>query len=150
MPAIWSNLCLFGEAFMVSLTHCGLVNSVKFGSDNVLVPDGTKPSPEPMSANHSEVLWHSPEGNFTGNADDIYPWYGFKIYYFKITATSPRGQWVNGFCCTKYVSIHPMNNAHCALLCFAVVRWWLIWPISSKVTSLELSQIIQWPPVPVK
>ena len=23
----------------------------------------------------SEVLWHSPESNFTGNAQDIYPWY---------------------------------------------------------------------------
>ena len=27
-----------------------------------------------------EVLWHSPEGNFTGNAQDIYPWYEFENY----------------------------------------------------------------------
>ena len=26
----------------------------------------------------SEVLWHSPEGNFTGNAPDIYNWYDFE------------------------------------------------------------------------
>ena len=26
----------------------------------------------------SEVLWHSPESNFTGNAEVIYPWYEFE------------------------------------------------------------------------
>ena len=26
-----------------------------------------------------KILWHSPEGKFTGNAQDIYPWYGFEI-----------------------------------------------------------------------
>ena len=26
----------------------------------------------------SEVLWHSPEGNFIGNAQYLYPWYEFK------------------------------------------------------------------------
>ena len=44
----------------------------------------------------SEILWHSPEGNFNGNAWDIYPWHEFENYLFKITATSPRGQWVKG------------------------------------------------------
>ena len=28
----------------------------------------------------SEVLWHSSEGSFTGNAQDIYPWYEFDNY----------------------------------------------------------------------
>ena len=27
-----------------------------------------------------EVLWHSPKGNFTGNAKDIYPWFEFGNY----------------------------------------------------------------------
>ena len=27
----------------------------------------------------SEVLWHSPDGNFTWNAQDIYPWREFEI-----------------------------------------------------------------------
>ena len=31
--------------------------------------------------------WHSLEGNFTGYAQDIYPWYEL--------AASPRGQWIN-------------------------------------------------------
>ena len=49
----------------------------------------------------SEVfwLWHSPEGNFTGNAQNIYPWYEFENDLSKITATSPMGQglelWIN-------------------------------------------------------
>ena len=42
----------------------------------------------------SEVFWHSPEGNFRGNIEDIYPWYKFENYYFDITATSPIGRWV--------------------------------------------------------
>ena len=39
----------------------------------------------------SGFLWHSPDRNFTGNAQDICPWYQFKKCKFKITATSPGG-----------------------------------------------------------
>ena len=42
-----------------------------------------------------EVLWHSPEGNLTGNAQDIYPWYEFENYWSKDYNSIPRGQWVN-------------------------------------------------------
>ena len=41
-----------------------------------------------------EVLWHSPEGNVTRNAQDNYPWYKFENYWFKIIIASPRAQWV--------------------------------------------------------
>ena len=41
------------------------------------------------------ILWPSPEGDFTRSAQDIYPWYKFKNYWFKTQATSPRSQWVN-------------------------------------------------------
>ena len=43
----------------------------------------------------SEVLLHSPQGNFTGNGQYIYPWYEFWNDQFKVRATSPRGQWVD-------------------------------------------------------
>ena len=43
----------------------------------------------------SEVLWHSHEENFIENAWDIYPWYVFENYWFKITAASPRGEWIH-------------------------------------------------------
>ena len=44
--------------------------------------------------NINEVLWHSPEGNFTENDQYSYHWYEFENYWFKITATSIRGQWI--------------------------------------------------------
>ena len=38
----------------------------------------------------SDVLWHSAEGNFTGNSLlHIYPWYEFENYSFNITTASP-------------------------------------------------------------
>ena len=40
----------------------------------------------------SEALW---QDNFTGTAKDIYPWYHFKNYVFKIATKFFRGQWVN-------------------------------------------------------
>ena len=39
----------------------------------------------------SEVLWHSPERNFTENAPDIYPWYGLENHQFQITAMGWAG-----------------------------------------------------------
>ena len=37
----------------------------------------------------SEVLWHSPVGNFTGNAQDMYAWYEFEnLNYCQITVAS--------------------------------------------------------------
>ena len=41
------------------------------------------------------VLWYSPYSNFTGSTWYISSWYEFENYNFQITATSPRGQWVN-------------------------------------------------------
>ena len=43
----------------------------------------------------SEALWHSPESNFTVSAQAIIQCNEFENYTFKITATSPRDQWVN-------------------------------------------------------
>ena len=40
----------------------------------------------------SEVFWHVPQWNFTENTQDIYAWYEFENYYFKITCASPRGR----------------------------------------------------------
>ena len=63
---------------------------VNIGSDNGLLPDGTKPLPEPM---FTTPEWgHSPEGNFTGNAQYIYIYISliwiYKITNFKITGNS--------------------------------------------------------------
>ena len=53
----------------------------------------------------SEVLWYSPEGNITRNAQDIYPRYAFENHSFKITASFPRSQWIN-------ISVHPRYNLY--------------------------------------
>ena len=56
----------------------------------------------------SEVLWHSPRANFTGNAQAIYPWYKFENYLFKITAAFPRDQWLH----TSLVTHHKLPQAN--------------------------------------
>ena len=50
-------------------------------------------------------LWHLPEDNFSGYIPDIYCWYEFENYQFKITATSPMDKWVNqcGSNCRCYI-----------------------------------------------
>ena len=58
---------------------------------------GDKPLSEPMMAKEFVIdgtLLHSPEGNFIGNTEDIYPWYDLGNYQFRITAISPWGQWL--------------------------------------------------------
>ena len=37
----------------------------------------------------SEVLWHSPDSNFTENASDIYYWNEFEIYEVETVDKSP-------------------------------------------------------------
>ena len=40
-------------------------------------------------------LWHSPESNFSGNAQEINRWNEFEYYTLGILATCPRDQWDN-------------------------------------------------------
>ena len=57
----------------------------------------------------SKILWHSAEGNFTGNTQDIpqdiHPWYVFNNNQIKITAASPRGQWVKPWICLCQIKV---------------------------------------------
>ena len=41
----------------------------------------------------NEAVWHSLEGNFTGNVQDIHNWYKCEHYWFIITAIFLRRQW---------------------------------------------------------
>ena len=45
--------------------------------------------------NVGEVLWHSPESNFSETAQATILYYAFEKFTFEITATSPRDQWVS-------------------------------------------------------
>ena len=59
---------------------------------NVLMPDGTRPLSEPVLTFHWLGVVAFTCRQFTRNAKDMYPWYEF--YWFKITLSIPRGQWV--------------------------------------------------------
>ena len=47
--------------------------------------------------NTNEVLWHSPGGNFTINAQDMYHWYEVEIYKYIITTPSRRANDLNKY-----------------------------------------------------
>ena len=70
-------------------------NSVNKGSINGLLPDGAKPSPEPILTSPKNVLWHSPDINFISRAQGINQQIELKNNAFKITAWSGSDQCVN-------------------------------------------------------
>ena len=53
------------------------------------------------------ILWHSPENNFTVSAQATVLYYDFENYTFEIIAPSPRGQRVN-HTGTSEASIHTL------------------------------------------
>ena len=59
---------------------------VNISSGDGLVPDGTKPLPEPNWPLSSEVQWHSPEITFTESAHATALHSEFKNFIFQITA----------------------------------------------------------------
>ena len=64
----------------------------------------------------SEVLRHSPESNFTGNASDIHAWYEFENYYIKITVASPRGS-------ELIQNIYRLSPQVCTWFHFCYILW---------------------------
>ena len=57
---------------------------ISLGPGYGLLPDITKPLPEPVLTNYQWGLVAS-EGNFTGNVQEMYPGYEFENYWFKIS-----------------------------------------------------------------
>ena len=68
----------------------GDIYLVNIGSDDGLLPDGTKPLPEPMQINHQWSLVVFPLGQFCSKCmqDE------FENYILNITVKSPRGPWI--------------------------------------------------------
>ena len=62
----------------------------------------------------SEVLWHSPERNFTASTQATILYNEFVNYSFEITATSPRGQWVNELIHSSYL-LYTASCLSCSL-----------------------------------
>ena len=65
----------------------------------------------------SEVLWHSPENNFTASTPLIIGPIKFINYTFRITATFPRGQCVNEVLLKQYA------HGSCFVFCCSSVFW---------------------------
>ena len=85
------NLKNMVSAFSFTAT-CGYI-SVDTGSGNGLLLDDRNQ----CWSITSEVMWHSPEGNFTGNARHTYRMTrGLEnVHNINVTAVSSMGQWVN-------------------------------------------------------
>ena len=106
----WGRICpetISEESFGVwSLIHCGLVvpygiiEFVNIGSGNDLLLDSTKPLPEAMWTNQ---LCHSPDKKNHKKCLILICVWKFN-YWFKITPTSPRVQWV------KWIAVFWLNN----------------------------------------
>ena len=64
---------------------------VNIGSDNDLLPEGPMPLSDSVLTNHRKGLLASTARNVRRIAD-VYTWYEFDIYWFKITIASTRGQ----------------------------------------------------------
>ena len=80
-------------------TYCGLAKPcdeiwVNLDSGNDLLPDGTKPLPEPILSKHQMCHLASSVSNFTRSAHAFSPYHVFENYTFQIF-TFPTGQWVN-------------------------------------------------------
>ena len=98
------------------LTHCGLVapyadiDMGQPGSGNGLLPDGTKPLPEPMLTYHKwgpvKITWGQFHNGRLSHQSVKLAWKLISVISFKF----PRGQWV------KASQVH---HYHCH------VRWWL-------------------------
>ena len=65
------------------------------GTSNGLLPDGTKPSHEPMLTDHQQFCFvvFTPE-QFHKECSNIYPWYAFEITTLALQSYFPSGQWV--------------------------------------------------------
>ena len=111
------------------LTHCGLVMPygiiylcVKIGSGNGLLPDGTKPLPDPMLT-WSIVQWHSYQSNCTRDTSGIIYYNYLENHLSKIPFKYPMGQWVN-------VCLEGNNNIteHNFKACAWIQTFWLMNP----------------------
>ena len=105
---------------------------VNIGSGNGLLPDGTKPLPEPMLTHYqSKVQRHPSRHSFRRISLTINHWNNFEFFLSKFSFKSPRGQWVNG---------HPMhhvsaNERWCYFVAMSLIGW---------ETLLQSNAIFHW------
>ena len=95
----------------------------------------------------TDVLWHSSEGNFTGNNQDIYNWYESENNSLKIIAKSLTGQWVNQ---TNMHQVASRNWVPNEITWIEVSDTWLFSLVKSALTwyfwtrDIEPSNYLSW------
>ena len=90
----------------------------------------------------SEVLCHSSEGNLTGNASDVYPWYEFENYKFEFAAGSPRAQSIK-----TVPNSFELNNTFINLFIqilqeFPTRLLWQFWPLCDSIVFDSYSMLL--------
>ena len=89
----------------------------------------------------SEVLWHSLQGKFSGNAQYIYFSYDFENYYIDITIVSPSGQGVWIGC----RNLHHVGD-HCRWPKMSRLGklWWLMYSGMVKVIKQRSTNVCHY------
>ena len=99
----------------------------------------------------SEVLWHSPESNFTWNAPAIISHNNFEKYTFKIAATSPRDQWVKINCFVNPRMVQSLQWHHISVMSQTTGSPTFYWTVCSglqqKISKSHLTYSFDRSPV---
>ena len=98
------------------MTPYGVIELVYISSGNGSLPDGTKELPVPMLTNNqwSVILRHSREGNFTGKAQNMSPWYESKIIDLTLQPHFARVNgyvWGFGVSYIKGLTVYPIGRS---------------------------------------
>ena len=122
------------------MLHCCIVTPYgdiglgNTGLGNGLLPDGIKPLPEPMLHIITELLWYSPESNFTQSVQATMLYKDFENYVLKISATGTIFVEISvkilAFSFQKYtLKCRLQNDSHLvdASMCGCVCHLWWWW-----------------------
>ena len=128
---------------MARWCHMVTQNSVTIGSGNGLLPEGTKPLPEPMLTNHQWGLMAFTSRQFHWKCTR----FEFENNYFKITAASPRGQWVksanNVFLQTGSLLTFQVSLYHVTAFCFMDKRHFSLGYLSCRENRITDACLIE-------
>ena len=94
-PSVLHILKLFNSLWPSDAIWWHRSVNINISSGNGLLPDGTKPLPEPMLTHHQRgsVAFFKEQFRWNCSRRQFKKWV-WKLHTFNITSTSPRGQWV--------------------------------------------------------
>ena len=93
-------------------------------------------------------MCYLPKANFTGNAQDTYPRYEFKNYWFKITAVISQGSMSikNWHSLPKVFAVLLLFLSNLCIVATTSLLWIIptIWRVTSRSTAISLVWIISF------